>query len=39
VEIKRKDAQPLRGEVIVRPAADPNMVGELVVKLSQGTQP
>ena len=39
VEIKRKDAQPLRGEVIVRPAVDPNMVGELVVKLSQGTQP
>ena len=39
VEIKRKDAQPLRGEIIVRPAIDPNMVGELVVKLSQGTRP
>ncbi|MDA0214171.1 MAG: hypothetical protein O2875_02270 [Planctomycetota bacterium] len=39
MEIKRKDEQPLRGEIVVRPAVDPNMVGELVVKLSQSSQP
>ncbi len=38
-EIKRKDEQPLRGEIIVRPAVDPAVVGELVVKLSAGQRP
>ncbi len=36
-EVKRKDAQPLRGEVFVQPAIDPAMVGELVLKLSAGS--
>lgn len=38
-EIRRKDAQPLRGEVIIRPAVDPATVGELVVKISAGSTP
>lgn len=38
-EIKRKDEQPLRGEMIVRPAIDPTVVGELVIKLSADAHP
>ncbi len=39
VEVRRKDAQPLRGEVFVRPAVDPAVVGEVVVKLSKDAIP
>jgi len=38
-EIRRKDTQPLRGEVIIRPAVDPATVGELVVKISVVSKP
>lgn len=38
-EIRRKDTQPLRGEVIIRPAVDPATVGELIVKISAGLKP
>ncbi len=34
VEVRPKDAQPLRGEVIVRPAIDPASVSEVIIKLS-----
>ncbi|MSQ90579.1 MAG: hypothetical protein EXS01_04180 [Phycisphaerales bacterium] len=39
LEIRRKDAQPLRGEVTVRLAVDPAVVGELVVKLQPSANP
>lgn len=37
--VPRKDAQPLRGEVIVQPAVDPAVVGEVVIKLAGAPQP
>lgn len=37
-EVKRKDSQPLRGEVSVRPAIDPAVVGEIVIKLAGAPQ-
>lgn len=39
VALRRKDAQPLRGEVFVQPAVDPAVVGEIVIKLAGATQP
>ncbi|MSR43837.1 MAG: hypothetical protein EXS15_00550 [Phycisphaerales bacterium] len=35
-EIRRKESQPLRGEVLIRPAVDPAGVGEVVIKLTPG---
>lgn len=37
-EVRRKDSQPLRGEVIVEPAVDPATVSSLIVKLSTGAR-
>lgn len=35
-EVRRKDSQPLRGEVVVVPIVDSATVGSLIVKLTQG---
>ncbi len=37
IDVLPKDAQPLRGEVTVRPAVDPAVVGEIVIKLAGAT--
>lgn len=38
-EVRRKDAQPLRGEVVVQPTTDPALIGEVVIKLSAEKRP
>jgi len=38
-EVRRKDAQPLRGEAIIDPAVDGASVGEVVVRVSNGGTP
>ncbi len=39
VEVQRKDAQPLRGEVTVRPRIDAATLGSVVIKVSEGGSP
>jgi len=38
-EVRRKDAQPLRGEAIIDPVVDGSRVGEVVVRVSNGGAP
>jgi len=38
-EVRRKDAQPLRGEAIIDPVVDGSSVGEVVVRVSNGGTP
>ena len=39
VEIRRKEAQPLRGEVVVAPVVDAATIAEVVIKLGAGSPP